>query len=199
MYILNYPRQTNSRIMTDQDIIQGLIARDNTITEQFFYVKCRPLLTTIMRLVFNYHIEYNEMVSELYEYIMANDAAKLRQFQYRSSIYQWMKVVATRFFIRKRNDMIETTSKEPLYEKPEGETVVDLANDVTNRMDVRKLLDLMENRRYANAIIRLVLEDADPDSYAAEIGVTIDNLYNIKKRAMTAFTRIAIKYYSYGG
>lgn len=56
----------------------------------------------------------------------------------------------------------------------------------------------MENRRYAEAIRQLILEDMDPQKYAAEIGVTVDNLYNIKKRAMTALTRIAIKYYGYG-
>lgn len=44
--------------MTDQEIIQGLIDRDNRVTEQFLYVKCRPLLTSIMRLVFNRPIEY---------------------------------------------------------------------------------------------------------------------------------------------
>lgn len=184
--------------MSDKEIIEGLIARDNYITEQFFYVKCRPLLKSIMRLVFNYPVEYDEMVSELYGYIMDDDAARLRQFQYRSTIYQWMKVVATRFFIRKRNDMIENTSKEALYDKPEGERTVDTATAVADRIDVRRLIDLMPNRRYAEAITRLVLDDADPESYAAEIGVSVDNLYNIKKRAMAALTRIAIKYYGYG-
>ena len=61
--------------MTDQEIIQGLIDRDNRVTEQFLYVKCRPLLTAIMRLVFNRPIEYNEIVSELYDYLMADDGA----------------------------------------------------------------------------------------------------------------------------
>ncbi len=71
--------------MTDRDIIQGLIDRDNRVTYQFFYVKCRPLLSVIMRLVFSYPVEYNEMVSELYDYFMEDDCIKLRQFQYRSS------------------------------------------------------------------------------------------------------------------
>ena len=43
-----------------------------------------------------------------------------------------------------------------------------------------------------------MIEDMEPEKYAAEIGVTVDNLYNIKKRAIAALTRIAIKYYSYG-
>lgn len=183
--------------MSDQEIVQGLIDRDNKITEQFFFVKCRPLLTAIMRLVFSYPVDYNEMVNELYKYMLSDDAAKLRQFQYRSSIYQWMKVVATRFFIRQRDLMIEDTSKEPLYDKHDNE-VVDTAQTVAMKIDMDSLLALMDNKRYSDTIRRLVLEDMEPEKYAAEIGVTVDNLYNIKKRAIAALTRVAIKYYCYG-
>lgn len=184
--------------MTDQEIIQGLIDRDNRVTEQFFYVKCRPLLTAIMHLVFSYPVEYDEMVSELYDYLMDNDCIKLRQFQYRSSVYQWIKIVATRFFIRKRDSLIENISKEPPYEHVSDDNVVDTVNILNNQMDVAKLLQLMDNQRYADAIRNLILNDIEPEQYAMQIGVTVDNLYNIKKRAMTALTRIAIKYYSYG-
>lgn len=184
--------------MTDREIIQGLIDRDNRITVQFFYVKCRPLLTAIMRLVFNNPVEYDEMVNQLYEFLMADDCAKLRQFQYRSTIYQWLKVVATRYFIRNRNEMIEERSKETPYYYGEGEETIDTVVILSDKMDVERLLLFMDNRRYADAIRALILNDIEPERYATKIGVTVDNLYNIKKRAMTALTRIAIKYYSYG-
>lgn len=184
--------------MTDQEIIQGLIGRDNQVTQQFFFVKCRPLLTSIMRQMFSYPVEYDEMVSELYQYLMVDDGAKLRQFQYRSSIYQWMKVVAIRFFIRHRDSMIENTSKELHYEKNDEECSVDMVKDISLKIDVAALLGMIENRRYAETIRSLVVEDMEPEKYAEEIGVTVDNLYNIKKRAMSALTRIAIKYYGYG-
>lgn len=184
--------------MTDREIIQGLIERDNRITEQFFYVKCRPLLTAIMRLVFSYPVEYNEMVSELYDYLMEDDGAKLRQFQYRSTIYQWMKVVATRFFIHKRDSLIENTSKEPPYERCDDDVMVDTAQIVAQKMDVARMLAMMENQRYANVLRHLILQDEEPEKYAESIGVTVDNLYNIKRRAIAAISRIAIKYYSYG-
>lgn len=184
--------------MTDRDIIQGLINRDNHITYHFFYVKCRPLLTAIMRLVFSYPVEYNEMVSELYEYLMDDDCIKLRQFQYRSSIYQWVKVVATRFFIRKRSFMIENKTKEPPYEGPDDVVIVDTAQDVAKKIDVAYMLESMENQRYADVLRHLIMQDEEPEKYAQSIGVTVDNLYNIKRRAIAAISRIAIKYYSYG-
>lgn len=184
--------------MTDAEIINGLIGRDNDITEQFFYVKCRPLLTAVMRLVFKGKVDYNEMVSELYDYLMEDDCKKLRQFQHRSSIYQWIKVVATRFFIHRRNAMIEDVSKEPRFGHGADDEAVDTANVIGDKIDVANLLQLMDNQRYADAIRNLVLADMDPERYASQIGVTVDNLYNIKKRAMTALTRIALKHYGYG-
>lgn len=47
-------------------------------------------------------------------------------------------------------------------------------------IDVSILLSMMKNQRYADAVRRLVLEEEEPRKYAAEIGITIDNLYNIK-------------------
>ncbi len=184
--------------MTDREIILGLIDRDNRITEQFFYVRCRPLLTAIMRLVFNYPVEYDEMVSELYDFLMQNDCMKLRQFQYRSSLYQWMKVVATRFFIRKRNSLIENISQESLYDKTVYDKAVDTTQNVADKIDVKQLLDMMNNQRYADVLRHLILQDEEPEKYAENIGVSVENLYNIKRRAMNALFLIAIKYYSYG-
>lgn len=62
--------------------------------------------------MFSYEVDYDEFVNEFYLYIMENDAYRLRQFQGRSSIYQWMKVVAIRYFIAKRDGMIDNESKE---------------------------------------------------------------------------------------
>jgi len=78
-----------------------LITRDTHITEDFLFVKCHPLLHSVMRLVFDYEVDYGEMVNELYLYLMEDDAAKLRNFQYRSSVYQWLKVLSVRFFVKK--------------------------------------------------------------------------------------------------
>lgn len=88
--------------MTDQEIIQGLIARDNRVTDEFFFHKCRPLFCKIIGLVFKNEVDYDELVNELYVYLMENDAQKLREFGHRSSLYFWLKILAIRFFIKKR-------------------------------------------------------------------------------------------------
>lgn len=180
-------------MMTDIEIRDALIDRDGEVTQRFFYKDCRPLFVNIIRRVFNYDVDYDECISELYIYIMEDDARRLRQYEGRSSIYQWMKIVATRFIIAKRNRVIEDRSQDPLIEKASRTRGASDEGRNDARMDVKCLLENMSNKRYVLVIKRLMLEDADPDEVAEELGVTVDNLYNIKKRAMSSITELAIK------
>jgi RNA polymerase sigma factor (sigma-70 family) len=176
--------------MTDQEIIQGLIARDDQVTKEFFFVKCRPLFRSIMKCVFSYEVDYDEMVNELYLYLMEDDAAKLRKFQYRSSVYQWIKVLSIRFYIKKRDHLIDNTHKETPYDGREVVTT-DESNHAAKE-DLQRLFALMPNKRYVYVIRRLIIEDWEPEQLALEQNITTANLYNIKRRAIAQLTRIAL-------
>lgn len=176
--------------MTDQEIIQKLIARDNRVTEEFFFVKCRPLFLSIIRKVFDYEVDYDEFVNELYLYLMEDDARKLRNFEYRSSVYQWLKVLAIRFFIKKRDNLIDDSSDEALYEETKNQPTDDI--DTSAKGDLNRLFEMMPNKRYMLVLKRLVIDDWEPELLAEEMNVTVDNLYNIKRRAMTQLTQIAL-------
>lgn len=176
--------------MTDQQIIAALVERDEKVTRQFFFKDCRPLFASIIRHVFTYKVDYDEFVNEFYLYLMENEAHRLRQFQGRSSIYQWMKVVAIRYFVAKRDTMIDMTPKETLTN--EIDTAYDKSNALAAKIDIHRLFMLMSNKRYVYVIQRLVLDDADPKDVAEELQVTTENLYNIKKRALAALTQLAL-------
>lgn len=179
--------------MTDQQIIQALIARDERVTLQFFFKDCRPLFMSIIRHIFSYEVDYDEFVNEFYLYLMENGAYRLKQFQGRSSIYQWMKVVAIRYFVARRDGMIDMEPKGTLSDSVIQEDAVDEEDTVTARMDVERLFALMPNKRYVYVIRRLVLQEAAPKTVAEELDTNVDNLYNIKKRAMAALTDVALK------
>ena len=176
--------------MTDQEIIQGLIERDNQITKVFFFEKCRPLFCSIINFVFDYEVDYDEFVNELYVYLMENDAQKLRNFQYRSSVYMWLKIVAIRYFIKKRGRLIDVNSENPPYEEQEWISEDDGEN--TAEGDLERLFDKMKTKRYVYAIRKLLLEDWEPERLAKEMMITTANLYNIKLRAMAQLTRVAL-------
>jgi len=163
------------------------MARDGRVTEEFFFGQCRPLLYSIIELVFNNGVDYDELVNELYLHLMENDAARLRGFGYRSSVYQWLKVVATRYFIKRRDRVMDGVSHEPPSIAEEN------AEDSHDGDDLERLFGLMPNKRYVMVIRRLVLEDENPEQLAREMNVSTANLYNIKRRAMAQLARVALK------
>ena len=179
--------------MTDQQIIEALIARSEIVTRQFFFKSCRPLFQSIIRNVFSYEVDYDELVNDLYIHLMENDAYRLRQFEGRSSLFQCLKVTAIRYFIAKRDGMIDTGGEDTLFDSAVQKEGIDTEKAMTAKMDIERLLSLMPNKRYAYVIKRLIQQEAEPKDVAEELGTNVDNLYNIKKRALAALTESAIK------
>ena len=133
--------------MTDLQLIEHLIARDERVTKQFFFEDCRPLFMSIVHNVFQEKVDYDDMISELYLYLMEDDARRLRQFQGRSSIYQWIKTVAIRFFLEKRDQMIEKESEEHLLEQAANDELIEMEPRWSAKMDMEALFALMPNQR----------------------------------------------------
>ena len=187
--------------MTDKEIVNALIERNRFVTRQFFYVNCRPLLTSVINKLFDYSVDYDEFVNELYQLLMEDDARRLRQFDFRSSIYQWLKTVSIRHFAQKRSLLIDNTSKvSPLKTEEDDDVAEDglcesstSESRVAARIDLDNLLSQMRNERYVFVIKKLMLEDVEPRLLAKSMGITIENLYNVKKRAMAALTKVALK------
>ena len=176
--------------MTDREIIKGLIDRDNLVTKEFFFEKCRPLFCFIINLIFSYEVDYDEFVNELYVYLMENDAQKLRDFQYRCSLYTWLKILAIRYFIKMRARMIDDKSQETPYEVNSLKT--GSGSETSAEADLDRLLKAMPQKRYELVIRRLVLEDRDVELFAQEMNITTANLYNIKRRAIAQLIRVAL-------
>lgn len=179
--------------MTDQDIIKGLIERDSRVTAQFFFKDCWPLMQSIIRRVFDKQpVDFDEVIGELYIYLMENDARRLRQFKFESTLYQWLKTTAIRFCLKlkKYGKVIVDESQEPLDNSNKD---VENVESSQVKMDIDSLLRQMKNQRYARVIRMLVLDEMPPKEVAQELCVTIDNLYNIKRRAMAALVDVALK------
>lgn len=177
--------------MTDQEIVQALIGRDPRVTAQFFFKDCRPLMLSIIRRVFDRQIvDYDEIISELYIHLMENDAYRLRQFKFESTLYQWLKTTAIRFCLKLKTEGKVIDSQEPL---DNGNRHTGSAESSQAKIDVDALLRQMRNLRYAKAIRMLMIDDMTPDEVAKELSVTVDNLYNIKRRAMAALADVAFK------
>ena len=178
--------------MTDQEIIQGLIDRDARITQDFFFRRCQPLIYALISKYYPNGADYDELVNELYLHLMENDARRLRQGEGRSSIYQWLKMVARNFFLDKinRERVIETdTDKRLLIKANDYATADNSANEAV--MDVAAILDLIENENYRFVLQKHIIEGMSFDELEKVTGIKKANLYNIKKRALNAMEKIA--------
>ena len=86
--------------------------------------------------------------------------------------------------------MIDDESQEPLNN---SHRELSSAESSQARMDMETLLRQMKNQRYALVIHLLMIEDRAPEEVARQLCVTVDNLYNIKRRAIQALTEVALK------
>lgn len=179
--------------MTDKDIISALIARDPWVTAQFFFKDCRPLFLCVIKRVFGTQsVDYNEIISEIYILLMNDNARKLRSFKYECTLYQWLKIIAIRhcLLLKQKCKVIDNVSQEPLYNDRSASFETE---SLQARNDLESLLRQMKNQRYASVIRWLMIEDLAPEEVARKLFVTVDNLYNIKRRAMQALTKVALK------
>ena len=177
--------------MNDKEIIQGLIDRDERITQDFFFRRCQPLIFALISKYYPSGADYDELVNELYLHLMEDDARRLRLYEGRSSIYQWLKMVARNFFLDRKNRerVIENEPEERLLVKAKDATTDNASQEAV--MDVAAILDQIENENYRLVLQKVVIEGMEYDELEKITGIKKANLYNIKKRALEAMEKIA--------
>ena len=167
---------------TDEQIIDGLINNDHSMIEYFFFKKCKSLFAYIIQSVFDYQIDERILINELYIYLQVNDWYKLKQFNYRSKLTTWTSVVAVRYFQKKRDILIESETSQALNGKTDYGFNPNFC--IEQKIDIRDALSRMQNIRYRHVIEMLDLQEMRPDLLAEQMNVTVDNLYNIHRRAL---------------
>lgn len=167
---------------TDRELIDRITKNDKAVIEYFFIRKCSPVFLYILRSVFDGKIDVNELVNELFLYLSENNWYKIKQFDYRSRLMTWIRVVSVRFFVKKRNELMKQGGySTPSIIKERGFNPLIF---IDRRMDLHKALDSMSNNRYRKVIVSLDLKEMPPEQLAKEMGITVDNLYNVHRRAL---------------
>lgn len=166
----------------DRQIVDGILSNDKQLIGYFFNEKCSKLLAYIILNVFDGHVDRRELISELFLYLAKNDWYKVRQFDFRSKLMTWLSVVSIRFFQKKREELIGKSDIYSLNRKQQGEVYTHGAS-IDIRMDISAALQKMPNERYRMVIEALDLRELSPETLAKEMNVTVDNLYNIHRRA----------------
>ena len=167
--------------LSDRQIVDGLINNDAEIVQSFFFDDCSRIFDYIIMSVFDYKVDKDELINELYLYLADNDWYKVKLFDYRSKLTTWLCVVAIRFFQKKRHFLIDNESTDTLLLRFKQEVYPMIS--VETRLDLETALKKMSNPIYANSIRELDILDKKPKDVADSMGVSLANLYNIHHRA----------------
>jgi len=191
---------------SERIIINGLLNRDNKITRNFFFIECKPMFCSIMHNVFRDNADYNEMVNDLYLYLMASDGARLRTFgrgeeadskeENTYCLIVWLKTTAWRYFVERAQKeqsigKLQVTVTDDDGEKIEIDKLDETAKDPSIAIDANTYLDMVKLERERTVLAKYFLEGMDFDDISEELGTSKDNLYNIKKRALNKLQKMA--------
>ena len=129
------------RVMEDREIVERLTANEPGMVREFFFERCRPMLTYVGQYFCRVKESPEDLIGEFYEFLAADDWRRLRMFKFSCSLNSYVTIIATRYFQHKRDG--ETVS----IEEHEGE-VRALREEGTKELffmeDVKKAIARMQ-------------------------------------------------------
>ncbi|MBQ9184627.1 MAG: sigma-70 family RNA polymerase sigma factor [Bacteroidales bacterium] len=177
----------------DLTLIRGLRSTDIAVHERcvrrVFYEDLETLLRSIQCSLFKGSIEYDDLVNELYLFLSRNNWKILDSFQGRGGarLSTWLSHVVWRYFMHAYKRESRMIYQED-HSKMDKQVYAISADEM--RIDIEKTLSQMENKRYVLVIRLLIIEGHKAEDVAAMMNTTIQNIYNLKHRAIGQFLKI---------
>lgn len=190
----------------DLQIAKALLDRDEQVTRKYFYQQCYPLFKSIYD---NYYTDCTcckEFIDEIYVLVLApsktTGKCQLENFRGESSLASWLKT-ACLYYCYKQFDLKE---KMPKYECPPhsnekefdedgdrndaiyGSIEIDLSN--LEREDAITRLRQLPNKRYGELLRLRYVESLTNEETANKLGTTMENYYNLHKRAKEQYDKV---------
>lgn len=169
---------------SDAELQQALLRNDEAAVRYVFYEHYEALLRSNASKATNHrHVELDDLIQELYLYMSANDWERLKKYDPNMPFVNWFSVVSYRFFKDFSRSLIDSTNEVPISEmNSHPRSSSGIFSSLV--MDLRMALKHLRPPRDKEIIEALILRDEEPEQVAARHGVTVDNLYNIKRRAL---------------
>lgn len=172
--------------LSDNQLVALLIENDEAAVDYVFYHKFNDLLHyNAAKAVGNKKIEYADLIQELYLYLRRNDWEKLRKYDANYPFINWFSVVSYRFFKDFSYSMIDSADDIPISDMNDSSiSMLGTSNLDMTIMDIKAAIAKLQPPRDKDVVEALILNEEEPAEVAARLNVTVDNLYNIKRRAL---------------
>ncbi len=190
----------------DLQIAKALLDRDEQVTRKYFYQQCYPLFKSIYD---NYYTDCTcckEFIDEIYVLVLApsktTGKCQLENFRGESTLASWLKT-ACLYYCYKQFDLKE---KMPKYERlpHSNEKEIDEDSDRTDqiygsieidlsnleREDAITRLKQLPNKRYGELLRLRYVESFTNEETANKLGTTMENYYNLHKRAKEQYDKV---------
>ena len=170
----------------DAQLVAELLAGNEGALHYVFYDHFNPLLKmNAYKAAGTKQVEYDDLVQELYLYLSNNDWEKLRKYNPERPFINWFSVVSYRFFKDFSCSMIDLSNQIPISNMNDHQTAF-MSNGTigTIMMDIKQAISKLKPPRDSEILEALLLRDEEPETVAKRHNVTVDNLYNIKRRAI---------------
>lgn len=96
-------RLSREELIEREKAVIDKICSNDDYAYNFFHEQCRPLISKILWTIYGNNGDYDELVNELYLYLKKPNKEgeywhNLKTFDYRTSLFDWIKTVAVRHF-----------------------------------------------------------------------------------------------------
>ena len=190
----------------DLQIAKALLDRDEQVTRKYFYQQCYPLFKSIYD---NYYTDCTcckEFIDEIYVLVLApsktTGKCQLENFRGESTLASWLKT-ACLYYCYKQFDLKE---KMPKYERlpHSNEKEIDEDSDRNDQIygsieidlsnlepeDAITRLKQLPNKRYGELLRLRYVESFTNEETANKLGTTMENYYNLHKRAKEQYDKV---------
>lgn len=176
----------------DADMVAKLMSGHNGALHYVFYEHYESLLRyNAAKAAGRKDVELDDLVQELYLYLSADDWARLRRYDPKQPFVAWFSVVSYRFFKDFSRSMIDSAAQMPISEIDDHSPLLATGGGISTLiMDIKNILKNFRPPRDRDILEAVLLRDEDPADIASRHNITVDNLYNIKRRALERFRKM---------
>ena len=170
--------------LSDRQLVDLLLTNDEKVVEYVFFHRCDGMFAHIINDVFQSQVKKEELITDFYLFLSADNWRRLRQFEFRSELSTWLTVVAIRYFNQKKDEIqtnlgnLEESLMKEVRQIPDD---FDLFDEMS-RVELYEAIDKLPKSRERMAILG-ELAGKKAETIAEELGCTVAAVYNLTKKA----------------
>lgn len=180
----------NMDYLSDRQLVDMLLTNDEKVVEYVFFHRCDGMFAHIINDVFQSQVKKEELITDFYLFLSADNWRRLRQFEFRSELNTWLTVVAIRYFNQKKDEIqtnlgnLEESLMKEVRQIPDDFDII----DELSRVELYEAINQLPKHRERLALLGM-LAGKKAETIAEELGITVMAVYNLTKKAKMALKK----------